>query len=50
VLAGPVSPECFEPVARWHAQVVQGLSGIQHHQLPQGGSFDAWVDGLDPLS
>ena len=26
MLAGPVSPECCEPVARWHAQVVQGLT------------------------
>jgi len=50
VLSGPVSAECFQSVAGRHLEVVQGFGGIQHHQLPQGCSFDTWVDALDSLS
>src|SRR5674476_812211 len=49
VLSGPVSAECFQSVAGRHSEVVQRFGGIQHHQLPQGCSFDTWVDALDSL-
>src|SRR5664280_820520 len=49
VLSGPVPAECFQPVARRHSQVVERFGSVQHHQLPQGCSFDTWVDALDSL-
>src|SRR5664279_4400576 len=49
VLSSPVPAECFQSVAGRHSEVVQRFGGIQHHQLPQGCSFDTWVDALDSL-
>jgi hypothetical protein len=36
VLSAPVTTKFLEPVARWHAQVVQILGAIEHLKLPFG--------------
>jgi hypothetical protein len=40
VLPGAVSFQCFEPIARRDAQIIESTSSVQHRQLAQGWRLD----------
>jgi hypothetical protein len=49
VLSSPITFECFETIARRHAQVLEVVSDLQLSQLAPSNSLD--VDkSLDPLT
>lgn len=35
VLAAPIALERFQPVARWHSQVIEALGGVELHEFPK---------------
>jgi hypothetical protein len=46
VLTGAIPSKGFQSVPGWDSQVVEGVGGVQHSELAQGGPFDAWVEPL----
>lgn len=44
VLSGPITLECFEPVPRWHAEIVERLRGSNLTQLAQRHPMDPRID------
>jgi hypothetical protein len=43
VLAGPVTVEGFEPIARGYPQIVECLGGLKHHQLAERDPLDPGI-------
>jgi len=50
VLPGPAALERLQSVARRNSEVVQGLCGVQHHQLAKGDPFKLGVDPFRSLA
>ena len=40
LLPCPITRQCFQPIARWHAQVIQPGGDLQLLQLAQRGTLD----------
>ena len=50
VLSRPIALEPLEPIAGWHAKVIERFGGIDNHQLAQHGSQELGRVAAHPFS